>query len=51
MRLERAEHARLSAEIVRLKMTLDARVYTPFDLAPDEIRIIEESAKYGYGEL
>jgi hypothetical protein len=42
----RAEHTRLSAEIVRLETAL-----TLFDLAPDEICNIEESTKYEYGEL
>ena len=47
----RAEHERLTAEIVRLETDLNARVYELFDLTPDEIQIIEESTKYRYGEV
>jgi hypothetical protein len=47
----RAEHAQRTAEIVRLETQLNARVYTLFDLAPAEIKIIEESTKYRYGEV
>jgi hypothetical protein len=47
----RAEHAQRTAEIVRLETQLNARVYALFDLAPAEIKIIEESTKYRYGEV
>jgi hypothetical protein len=47
----RAEHARLTAEIVRLETALNAHVYAAFDLTPEEIAIIEESTKYPYGEV
>jgi hypothetical protein len=47
----RAEHERLTAEIVRRETELNERVYELFDLGPDEIRIIEESTKYRYGEV
>jgi len=47
----RAEHERLTAEIVRREIDLNARVYDLFDLAPEEIRVIEESTKYRYGEV
>jgi len=47
----RAEHDRLTAEIIRLETDLNARVYALFDLTPEEIAIIEESTKYRYGEV
>ena len=40
-----------SAEIVRLETQLNADVYALFDLAPAEIKLIEESTKYRYGEV
>jgi hypothetical protein len=48
---KRAEHERLTAEIVRLETELNAKVYELFDLTPAEIKIIEESTKYKYGEV
>jgi hypothetical protein len=47
----REEHARLTADIVRLETELNARVYAAFHLTEDEIRLIEESTKYKYGEV
>jgi hypothetical protein len=47
----RAEHERLTAEILRLETDLNARVYKLFELEPEEIQIIEESTKYNYGEV
>jgi hypothetical protein len=47
----RAEHAQYTAEIVRLETALNARVYDLFDLGPAEVRVIEESTKYRYGEV
>ena len=47
----RAEHTRLTDEIVRLETELNARVYALFKLTADEIAIIEESTKYRYGEV
>ncbi len=47
----RAEHERRTAEIVRLETDLNARVYTLFDLTPAEVRLVEESTKYRYGEV
>jgi hypothetical protein len=47
----RAEHERLTAEIVRLETDLNTRVYDLFDLSPADIRLIEESTKYPYGEV
>jgi hypothetical protein len=47
----RAGHDRLTAEIVRLETDLNAHVYDLFNLTPEEIRIIEESTKYRYGEV
>ena len=39
------------AAIVRLETQLNTRVYGLFDLTPAEIKIIEESTKYRYGEV
>jgi hypothetical protein len=47
----RAQHEQRTAEIVRLETELNARVYTLFDLSAAEIRIVEESTKYRYGEV
>lgn len=47
----RAGHDQLTAEIVRLETDLNYRVYNLFDLGPEEIRIIEQSTKYRYGEV
>jgi len=47
----RAEHQRITAEIVRLETELNTRVYALFDLTPEEIQTIEESTKYSYGEV
>jgi hypothetical protein len=48
---QRAEHARLTTEIIRLETDLNTRVYTLFGLTADEIAIIEASTKYRYGEV
>jgi len=48
---QRADHARLTAEIVTRETALNARVYALFNLTPDEIALIEESTKYRYGEV
>jgi len=48
---QRADHARLTAEIVARETDLNARVYALFDLTDDEIALIEESTKYRYGEV
>lgn len=47
----RAEHEARTAEIVRLETALNGRVYTLFDLSAAEIKVIEESTKYKYGEV
>jgi len=47
----RAQHEQTTAEIVRLETELNERVYRLFKLTPGEIKIIEESTKYGYGEV
>ncbi|MDI3340661.1 MAG: N-6 DNA methylase [Sphaerobacter sp.] len=47
----RAEHQRYTAEMVRLEAELNERVYALFELTPDEIRVIEETTKYEYGEV
>ena len=49
--LRRTEHDRRTAEIVRLETQFNARVYALFDLTPEEIKLIEESTKYRYGEV
>jgi hypothetical protein len=48
---QRAEHGRLTGEIIALETELNDRVYRLFHLAPEEIRIIEESTRYRYGEV
>jgi hypothetical protein len=50
-RARRAEHERYTAEIIRLETTLNEHVYALFDLTADEIKLIEESTKYRYGEV
>ncbi len=47
----RAEHARLTAAIVAAETELNARVYALFALTPEEIRLVEESTTYRYGEV
>jgi len=47
----REEHEWLTAEIVRLETELNARVYDLFDLTSEEVRTIEESTTYRYGEV
>lgn len=51
LRAEQAEHARLTAEIIRLETELNAQVYRLFDLTPDEIALIESTTKFRYGEV
>jgi hypothetical protein len=46
-----ADHRGFTDEIVRLETELNDRVYRLFDLTPDEIKLIEESTKYNYGEV
>ncbi|HEX2091837.1 MAG TPA: N-6 DNA methylase [Longimicrobiaceae bacterium] len=48
---QRDEHNLLTAEIVSLETDLNKRVYELFDLASAEIRTIEETTKYAYGEV
>lgn len=48
---QRERHATLTAAIVAGETKLNTRVYQLFDLSPDEIRLIEESTKYQYGEV
>jgi hypothetical protein len=48
---QRADHQRLTADIVRLESELNTCVYALFDLTPEEIQTIEESTKYSYGEV
>jgi len=48
---QRAEHERRTAEIVRLETELNRRVYDLFDLNAAEIKLIEESTRYRYGEV
>jgi hypothetical protein len=46
-----AEHRELTAEVVRLETELNKRVYALFDLTPDEIKIIEDTTRFEYGEV
>lgn len=48
---QRAEHERLTREVIRLETDLNERVYTLYDLTSDEIALIEEVTKYEYGEV
>ena len=47
----RDQHDQLTAEIVRLETDLNRRVYALFDLSAAEVKLIEESTKYRYGEV
>ena len=47
----RAEHEQRTAEIVRLETQLNEHVYALFDLSTAEIKIVEDSTKYRYGEV
>ncbi len=47
----RAEHARLTADIAARETDLNTRVYALFGLTDEEIALIEESTKYRYGEV
>ncbi|MGH2534891.1 MAG: TaqI-like C-terminal specificity domain-containing protein [Thermomicrobiales bacterium] len=47
----RADHDRLAAAIVARETDLNARVYALFALSLADIRLIEESTKYPYGEV
>ncbi len=47
----KAERQRLTREIVDLEGELNERVYRLFDLTREEVRIIEETTKYPYGEV
>jgi hypothetical protein len=51
MLASRGEHAARTVEIVRLETQLNAHVYALFDLNAAEVKIIEESTKYRYGEV
>lgn len=48
---QRRRHEQHTAAIVAGETELNARVYRLFDLSADEIRLIEESTKYRYGEV
>jgi hypothetical protein len=48
---QRAEHTRLTNEIVTRETALNAHVYALFGVTDDEIALIEESTKYRYGEV
>ena len=48
---QRAEHQRLTADIIGHETDLNARVYALFDLTDEEIAVVEESTKYPYGEV
>lgn len=47
----RIEHVRLTNEIDALETELNERIYRHFDLTLDEIRIIEQTTAYPYGEV
>jgi hypothetical protein len=41
----------LTGEIVQLEKQLNDLVYALFDLSAEEIKIVEESTRYRYGEV
>ncbi|MBI1880068.1 MAG: Eco57I restriction-modification methylase domain-containing protein, partial [Chloroflexi bacterium] len=47
----RSQHRHYTDEIIRLETELNERVYALFDLTPAEVKIIEASTKYRYGEV
>jgi hypothetical protein len=47
----RSQHQQLTAEIIRLETELNQRVYALFNLTPAEVKLIEKSTKYRYGEV
>ena len=47
----RGQHDQLTAAIVGLETDLNRRVYALFDLSAAEIKLIEGSTKYRYGEV
>lgn len=51
LQARRVEHQQRTAAIVEGETALNARVYALFDLMAEEIRLVEESTKYGYGEV
>lgn len=48
---QRSAHERHTAEIVRLETELNAIAYGLFGLTAAEVRVVEESTKYRYGEV
>lgn len=46
-----AEHREWTEAIIQLETLLNERVYALFALTAKEIAIVEESAKYRYGEV
>jgi len=48
---QRGEHAQRTAAIVRLETQLNSKVYDLFDLNAAEIKLIEASTKYRYGDV
>ncbi|MGH2508646.1 MAG: hypothetical protein ACRDHZ_14775, partial [Ktedonobacteraceae bacterium] len=47
---QREEIERMTSEIVNLEQQLNAAVYRVFELAEDEIELVEQETKYCYGE-
>lgn len=48
---QRRRHEQHTAAIIAGETELNTRVYQLFDLSADEIRLIEASTKYRYGEV
>lgn len=48
---QKAEHKRLTDEIIRLETALNVVVYKAFNLTPEEIDLIERATKYPYGAV
>jgi putative SOS response-associated peptidase YedK len=51
LKAQRAEHDRLTRQIIDLETELNDRVYHLYSLTPDEIHLIEQTTKYPYGEV
>ncbi|MEI7769188.1 MAG: Eco57I restriction-modification methylase domain-containing protein, partial [Chloroflexales bacterium] len=49
--IQREQHRQRTAAIIAGEVELNRRVYQLFDLSAEEIRLIEESTKYQYGEV
>lgn len=51
LKQRRSQHQHYTAAIIRLETELNERVYALFNLTPAEIKLIEATTKYRYGEV